>query len=358
MLALRFIVLVSTLLLPTLASAMGPEEVPNPRHTGGWVTDEADLLNDAQTARINNVLTELEAQTGVEVAVVTVNSVDSPTPKDFTTELFNLWGVGKAGSDNGLLIVLVTDERRLEMETGYGLEATLTDGWLKVMQERDMVPHFRRGDFGTGLGAGITAVDKRLRAATEAPSHSSPAESSSTSSRRGSAPMLPPCGWILGLGGLAFFLLHRKWLKTCPQCKDTMRILREDEDDAYLNAGQLTEEAVASVNYEVFECASCGVQRIHANSRWFSGYARCPECSNRTLASESTVTRKPTYTSTGKKRVTVTCAHCSHTRTYTATIPRRTRTQSSSSGGGFSSGGGGGSFGGGSSGGGGAGSSW
>lgn len=360
MLALRLVVLVSMLSLPALASAMSPEEVLNPRHSGGWVSDEAGLLNDAQISQINSVLTELEAQTGAEVAVVTVPSVSSPTPRDFTTELFNLWGVGKVDADNGLLIVLVTGERRLEMETGYGLGATLTDGWLKVMQEREMVPHFRQGDFGQGLSAGIFAVDQQLRSPARplTPSSSYPNAEPDPSSRRSSgAPTLPPWGWILGAGGVAAAVARRKWLKTCPQCKDTMRVLEEDEDDAYLNPGQLTEEAVKSINYEVFECASCGVQRVHANTRWFSGYASCPECKNRTLASKSTVTRQPTYTSTGSKRVTVTCAHCPHTRTFTVTIPKRTRSTSSSSGGGFSSGGGG-SFGGGSSGGGGAGSSW
>ncbi|TXD39798.1 TPM domain-containing protein [Lujinxingia vulgaris] len=395
MLALRLLPLVITLMFPALASAMSPEEVPNPQERREWVADEANLLDAFHRESINRALTQLEADTGIEIAVVTVESVDSPTPKDFTTELFNHWGVGKAEENNGLLIVLVSEERRLEMETGYGLEGVLTDGWLKVMQERDMVPRFREGNFAAGLTAGVFALDRRLRSEANFGSHTTPGsrdpapEPPTKPAPTRSSQGTPWWVWLLGAGGIAGFVARARWLQTCPKCKSTMRILEEYEEDGYLHEGQETEEKIGSMNYDVYECENCGVQRIHANSGWFSGYANCPECKNRTLASRDEILSHPTYDSTGRKRVTVDCAHCPYTHTYTTTIPRRTRPKPSPSrsssdddddsssfgggGGSYSGGGGsssrrsksssrrrggGGSFGGGSSGGGGAGSSW
>src|SRR5690554_4091824 len=362
MLAMRLLPFIITLMLPAIASALSPEEVPNPQIRGEWIADEASLLDPEQKSHINIMLSELEAQTGVEVALVTLPSVSSPTPKDFAVELFNLWGVGKAGQDNGLLIVLVTGERRLEIETGYGLEAVLTDGWLKGMQEREMVPRFREGDFAAGLSAGVVALDHRLRqnplafGAGERAPYRSPA-----------APTMPWWVWLLGAGGVAGAVARRTWLRTCPECGDSMRILEEHEEDEHLNETQQSEEALGSVNYNVYECRSCGVQRIHGGTSWFNGYASCPDCAKRTLVPTSKILQEPTSASSGRKRVRVDCAHCPYTRTYNVILPRFVPAPPPPSpdggfGGGFSGGGsgkgGGGSFGGGSSGGGGAGSNW
>ncbi|TXD37480.1 TPM domain-containing protein [Lujinxingia vulgaris] len=369
MVSLRLLPLLITLMLPAMASAMSPEEVPNPRERGEWIADEAGLLDSSHHKSINRALTHLEAHTGIEIAVVTVRSVDSPTPKDFTTELFNLWGIGKADLDNGLLIVLVTGERRLEMETGYGLEGVLTDGWLKTMQEREMVPRFREGDFAGGLKDGIFAVDRRLR---EDPLEFIDSEGddnlSASSTRSPSLPKIPLWGWLLGVFGVVgcTAAARYKWMRTCPKCKGTMRLLEEHEEDDHLEGGKQTEESIGSISYDVYECQSCGDLRIQGISHWFSGFAACPDCSHRTLKSHHDVIQKPTYTSTGIKEVIVRCAHCDHLSRTRVTLPRLTHASSSSSGGGisggggggFSGGGGGGSFGGGSSGGGGAGSSW
>ena len=149
-------------IMPLSAHAVSVNEVPNPRHANSWVSDEADMLSAAAQERIDDRIDTLEQASGVEIAVVTVPSVAAATPRDFGTQLFNHWGIGKAGEDNGLLVLMVADERRLEMETGYGLEADLPDSWLKRMQESTMVPHFQRGNFDRGLEAGVEAVIERL----------------------------------------------------------------------------------------------------------------------------------------------------------------------------------------------------
>ena len=138
-----------------------PADIANPRARNAWINDTAQVISDAREARMNARITAIHQRTGVEIAMVTVQDV-ADTPKAFTTALFNRWGIGDAQANNGLLFVLVMDQRRLEMETGYGLEGTLPDVWLGTMQSKKMVPHFKSGDHGAGLEAGLKAVDARI----------------------------------------------------------------------------------------------------------------------------------------------------------------------------------------------------
>ena len=137
-------------------------EVPSPR-PGGWVTDQADVLDAAAEARLDALAEALHRDRGAEVAVVTVDDVPG-TPKQFATELFNAWHIGRADHDDGVLVLMVMGKRRLEIETGRGIEAALPAAWLAEMQAAQMVPAFKRKDIGGGLIAGLVAIDGRLRA--------------------------------------------------------------------------------------------------------------------------------------------------------------------------------------------------
>jgi uncharacterized protein len=104
---------------PPIAAAITVQEVPNPRQTsGGWVTDMAEMLSPEAEIQINQIATALEADTQAELAVVTVLTTNpAASPKAFATELLNTWKIGKADQDNGLLILVSRDERRVEIET-------------------------------------------------------------------------------------------------------------------------------------------------------------------------------------------------------------------------------------------------
>ena len=351
-------------LLAAAALALTPAQVRNPR-PGGWVTDAANVIDDADEAAMNRRIDAMNASLDVEIAVVTVASVDEGTPKQFTTELFNLWGVGDAQTNNGLVILLAVEQRRLEMETGYGLEGPLPDGWLGVMQSQRMVPLFKKGDFGGGLEAGLIAVDSRLRG-----DHPPPISGGA----RPDQPQLSASDarfyTLVIVGGVGLFILvavgivfNWRRRRTCPDCRIPMVALSEADEDEHLSPGQEREERIGSRSWDVYQCPECEFTRTFGSAHLFSGYSRCPSCSHRTRSTSRQTLQHPSTYSSGSARVTETCAHCSYHNSYTVTLPPLGDSSSSSSssssfggGGGFSSGGGG--FGGGSSGGGGAGSSW
>ena len=373
------------LLLPALlgapvAHAIAPAEVPNPRPRGAWVVDLAEALDAGELQALEQLAEGLHRDLSVEAPIVIVRDTDQ-VPKTFTTALFNAWGVGDDRANNGLLTVMVMDQRRLEMETGYGLEPLLTDGWLGTMQGLEMVPHFKRGDYGAGLVAGMTAIDRELRAhplearlGTAAhdvqvapwPERPEPVAGASVDP---AAALFVSGG--LGLGAAAFgvFVVFRRRQRTCPDCAVYMPQLDEATEDAHLDAGQQKEEEVGSVEWDVFACPTCAEVRTFGRERWFSGFDACPRCRHKTARSSRTVVQSPTTTSTGHAVVTVRCEQCSYHDKKTVILARVPPPSSSSSSGGGSSSsysggssssysGGGSSFGGGSSGGGGAGSSW
>ena len=129
-----------------------------------------------------------------------------------------------------------------------------------------------------------------------------------------------------------------------------MALVSDSDDDAMLNQGQVTEERIGSVDYDVWKCPSCSHQFILRYAKWLSQYGKCPQCSNRTKSSTETVITAATTSHSGTARVVERCAFCSYANEFTKTLPRITESSSSSSSGSS----GGSSFGGGSSGGGGA----
>ncbi len=133
--------------------------IPKPRGKGilGYVSDPDDYISAIYEEEINKVLFELEVNTSTEVIVVIVKSIGDEIPKNFATKLFNIWEIGKADKDNGLLILNIIDQRRTEFETGYGLETVLTDNICYRIGTNEIVPFFKEQKYGEGL---LNAVDR------------------------------------------------------------------------------------------------------------------------------------------------------------------------------------------------------
>jgi uncharacterized protein len=349
------------------AAPLSVSDVPNPRPAGGWVADAADVLPPDAEARINARLDALQQQTSAELAVVTVPDTQGE-PKEFATELLNTWGVGSREANNGVLMLLVVDRRRVEIEVGYGLEAVLTDGATGALLDQHVIPRFKAGDLAGGLEDGVAAIDTRLRAkpeetregtggAVDVPGFA-PEEATDTGTNLALLGGGGAGGIVLGVAGWVWWQRRRR---QCPVCRKEMALLDEEADDAHLDAGQQAEERLKSVDYEVRRCAEHDQVVIIEHGKWFSGYARCSRCRHRTATHRSVTLVHATYDHGGEVQVTEDCTHCHHHDVTHRHTPRKQRSSSSGGsfgGGGRSGGGGGGSFGGGRSGGGGAGRSW
>ena len=132
-----------------LAAPSTVESVPNARLiNGSHVSDPDSIVGAAATAQIDRLLNSLQRDTGVQVAVVAVDSIGTEDVFSFAQKLFERWGVGDRKKDDGLLVLLVKDQNTIRMHTGYGLEGSLPDIVCKRIQRNYMVPAFKDGRYG------------------------------------------------------------------------------------------------------------------------------------------------------------------------------------------------------------------
>ncbi len=142
------------------APAAGALEVP---YLSGRVNDHADLLDDSFEEGLEERLRLLEEETGAQVAVLTVPSLEGDPLEDFSIRVVETWKLGRAGVDDGVLILIARDERRMRIEVGYGLEPVLTDAQAGRIVDRLMAPEFRAGDFNGGVDAAVEAIAAAIR---------------------------------------------------------------------------------------------------------------------------------------------------------------------------------------------------
>lgn len=127
-----------------------------------YLCNPDDIISPVVQDSIDRRLYLLEQATGIEVVPIVVNSIGEESCFDMAHTLFNAWGVGKREKDNGLVILLVTDQRCIQFVTGYGLEGVLPDAICKRIQVQDMIPYLRENNWDAGMWAGVKAVVGRL----------------------------------------------------------------------------------------------------------------------------------------------------------------------------------------------------
>ncbi len=124
----------------------------------GYVTDTASVLSADVRARIDSRIRAVEQQTTAEIAVVTVSALDGMSVEEYGTKLFNEWGIGKKGRDNGVLILVAPTEREIRIEVGYGLEPVLPDGLAGDVVRTNAIPSFKNGDYSAGILASVERI--------------------------------------------------------------------------------------------------------------------------------------------------------------------------------------------------------
>ena len=143
------------LLAPGFASALDKQKFPKPT---GAVNDFAGIIPADSKARMESLSSEILEKTGTAVVVATFSSLDGEEPDMYATDLYAAWGIGKKGEDKGVLIFVAVQERKIRMETGYGVEGILPDGLVGSILDQYVIPYVKQGDYGQGLLNGLIAV--------------------------------------------------------------------------------------------------------------------------------------------------------------------------------------------------------
>lgn len=128
-----------------------------------WVMDSADIIGKEAEAELNAFLESVNAQTGVQAAVFTVPSLEkaagqNATIEDYASQVFEKWGLGQKKEDNGVLLLVCLAERKVRIETGYGLEGVLTDTKCGLIIRNFITPEFKNGDYTRGIQEGIKLI--------------------------------------------------------------------------------------------------------------------------------------------------------------------------------------------------------
>lgn len=156
--------LISILFIVVLGAVMSAAAVDVPYLTGR-ITDNANLMNADTKRTLTQFLKAHEDRTTNQIAVLTAPSLEGESVEDYATAVFDAWKLGQKGKDNGILIVVAPQERRMRIEVGYGLEGVMPDGLAGDVIRDVMAPKFKTGDYNGGIDAGARAVVQILEGA-------------------------------------------------------------------------------------------------------------------------------------------------------------------------------------------------
>ena len=149
----------------TLGAAIAEPKFPE---LTGRIVDEAGLLSGQDYAEIVQQLEALEAASTDQLVVVTLKSLQGYPIEDYGYQLGRKWGIGQKGKDNGVLLIVAPNERKVRIEVGRGLEPVMTDALSKLIIENAILPEFRRGDYPGGIRAGVRDIKDVLLGDAEA----------------------------------------------------------------------------------------------------------------------------------------------------------------------------------------------
>lgn len=144
------------------AEAAGPTFPP----LTGRVVDDADILSSDTRAELNSMLSQQEQQTGDQIVVVTLKSLQGYPIEEYGYQLGRHWGIGQKGKDNGVLLIIVPSEREARIEVGYGLEGQLTDAQSKLIIAEILAPAFKLHEYDRGVLDATSAILKTIGGAT------------------------------------------------------------------------------------------------------------------------------------------------------------------------------------------------
>ncbi len=136
-------------------TSVAEENFPVPT---GAVNDFAGVITAEYRQKMEQLSREVLEKTGTALVVATITTIGNNEINEYVNRLYSAWGIGKKGEDKGVLIVLALKERKVRIETGYGVEGILPDGLVGEIRDRSIIPWLKAGDYGKGLAEGMSAI--------------------------------------------------------------------------------------------------------------------------------------------------------------------------------------------------------
>jgi uncharacterized protein len=144
----RYGLALAALLLLTIASPMmnhAADPFPKPK---GLVNDFANVISPQYEQKLTQLTGELLKKTEVPVVVVTMPDIGGEDYNEYANRLYEAWGIGRKGDDRGVLVFVTLKERKMRIETGYGLEGIIPDGLAGEIRDKYMIPYLKQDRFG------------------------------------------------------------------------------------------------------------------------------------------------------------------------------------------------------------------
>lgn len=160
------ILLAGMLLFQHPAWAQSVQDWQSPRQQqASWISDRANLIPWVTEQHLNRRINQLWGRTRAEIAIATLPQLPTnSSAHGFALDLFNTWGIGNRDTNNGVLLLVSSTDRHIEIITGTGLQAILPDVAVRQLIQREIVPAFQQQDYATGIQQGTTAIAQRLEA--------------------------------------------------------------------------------------------------------------------------------------------------------------------------------------------------
>ena len=167
-----FMVALFALVLTVTGTSAFAIDLKFPDQNGTRVVDQANVLSDATEKDLDLKLKGLEDTTTDQIVVVTVDSLQGDEIEDYANRLLRAWKIGQSGQikassgqtykDNGVVLLIAPNERKVRIEVGYGLEPVMTDAMSSIIIRRQILPQFKSGDYDAGAEAGVDAIIQQL----------------------------------------------------------------------------------------------------------------------------------------------------------------------------------------------------
>lgn len=356
------------------ATVYTPATVPDPKTAGQnfYVVNPDNIIGAEDVEALNAICTDLDQRCRVELAILCLDSIDERYDMfQFGYELFQAWGIGKAGQNNGVLLTLCRSRHEVRFNTGSGMEIYLTDAECSRIINEYMIPLFREDDYAGGLVMGAMRIEEicsndeiaeellSLRSVTNRGGYERGGRNDIY--RDEDEDEEPWYIYTTKLIGFTLAIVVLTFLVLLPV------FYQGEKQSIKKEIKQRRGWCIAWAIIAFFIMAIIGwfdytpaiVLGVVPVFMYMRSFVRCEKCGKFGRHRHSSViTQSPTYESTGEEAYTYTCCNCGHTHHYTVILPKLTKSSGGGSGSGYSSGGGGGSWGGGSTSGGGAGGRW